>query len=305
MKRTHVVLTVLTAVVLCGAEGRATAQQPAASSKVTVALIGEDKVPMTRPYMRSTMAAAFEDALVATKRFRVISHSVMDDAMKAQARAASGIIDPATAIELGKVVQARYVVWVKQLGMSYALGGFLNRPTLNMSVQAQVINIQTTDIAESLSYTRQVAIGMAPPNGQPLPEDKLGKSYGDMTREIATEFVTTAAVSLMPLETLVLSADGPQVLLDAGSDVGVGMGAEFEVTVEGTPVPRPGRAPYIPKNKVARLKVSRVESEAAYAQTLETYAPNGVKDPVPDPTRLKVGAVARLVPTVTVAPKKK
>lgn len=305
MNRIHVVVTVLTAVVLCGGEGRAAAQQPAASSKVTVALIGEDKVPNTRPYMRSTMAAAFEDALVATKRFRVVSHAVMDDAMKAQAKAASGIIDPATAIELGKVVQARYVVWVKQLSMSYALGGFLNRPTLDMSVQAQVINIQTTDIAESLSYTRHLAIGIAPPNGQPLPEDKLGKSYGDMSREIATEFVTTAAVSLMPLETLVLSADASQVLLDAGSDVGVGMGAEFEVMVEGTPVPRPGRAPYIPKNKVARLKVSRVESEAAYAQTLETYAPSGAKDPVPDPTRLKVGALARLIPTVVPPPKKK
>jgi hypothetical protein len=177
-----------------------------------------------------------------------------------------------------------------------------------MSVQAQVINIQTTDIAESTSYTRHVMVSNMPVNvqkGEVLPEDKLGKSYGDTTREIATEFVTTAAVSLMPLETLVLSADASQVLLDAGSDVGVGMGAEFEVMVEGTPVPRPGRAPYIPKNKVARLKVSRVESEAAYAQTLETYAPSGAKDPVPDPTRLKVGAVARLIATTVAADRKK
>ena len=105
--------------------------------------------------------------------------------MKAQAKAASGIIDPTTAIELGKVVQARYVIWVKQLSMNYASGGFLSRPTLDMSIQAQVINIQTTDIAESLSYTRHVTGTNLPVNikkGEVLPEDELRKVVAQSSR---------------------------------------------------------------------------------------------------------------------------
>lgn len=308
MKQLHVAAIVFSAVMVCAAADPASAQAPA-GSKVTVALIGEDQVRNTRPYMRSTIAAVFEDALVATKRFRVVSQAVMGEAMKAQARAASGVIDPNTAVELGKIVQAKYVVVVKQLSMNYSPSGFFSRPTLDMSIQAQVINIQTTDLAESLTYSRKLTLSNVPVDtkkGETPPEDKLTRGYPDAVREIATEFITTAAVSLMPLETLVLSADAAQVILDAGSDTGVGVGAEFEVNVDDMVLKRPGRSDYVTKKKVARLKVSRLESEVSYAQIVETFGAGGARDTVPDPTRLKAGAMARLIPTVAaVDPKKK
>ena len=144
----------------------------------------------------------------------------MGAAVKANATAASGIIDPATAIELGKIVQARYVVKVMQLNMTILPSGFLKRPTLDLGIQAQVINIQTTDIAESISYRRSITLSnipWAPEKGEPVPEDKLSRAYAETVKEMAAEFVTTAAVMLMPLETLVLSAIPPSRRSTPGS----------------------------------------------------------------------------------------
>src|SRR5688572_23399392 len=62
--------------------------------KVTIALIGEDRVADNpNKWQRSQMAAAFEDELVGSKRFRVVSQSIVEEAMKAQKIAIDASVD--------------------------------------------------------------------------------------------------------------------------------------------------------------------------------------------------------------------
>ena len=277
-----------------------------ASTRMRIALIGEDRVQATsRPYMRSTMFAAFEDALVATKRFDVISQSVLDDTMKQLKLATSGMVDPNSALQIGKLLQAKYVVLVRQLRMNYVPDGFWKRPTIDLGLQAQVINIETNQIQESVSYDEKKVVSTFPVDPKlPMPEDKLSSGYPELVREIAQRFITNTAATLMPLELLVLQAQGSEAVLDGGADVGVGVGSEFEVQLPGARIERPGRDPLIRMDVVARLRASLVDGDATYATIIATYGPGQAKDATVNASRLermeggkKVMPTAKLVAT--------
>ena len=191
-----------------------------------------------------------------------------------------------------------------------SIGPVIKRSVLDLAIQAQVINIQTTDIAESQSYPRSIPLegwGSAFSRGkdEPLPEDKLGPKYAEVMKEVATLFVTSAAVSLMPLETVLAAVTPTNIILEAGSSIGVAVGGEFDVMREGeTLTLSDGRT--IPQfTKAGRVRVSRVESEISYAQVIETFNDAEVRDPAPNLQRLKKGMNARFAPIVAAAPIKR
>jgi hypothetical protein len=282
------------------------------NSKITIAIIGDDRVAESKPWMRSTMIASFEDAMVATKRFRVVSQSLITQAIEAGRLAGSGPMDPAQAIQIGKIVQAKYVVIVRQLraqAQKRGMGGF-GAATFDLALQAQVINIQTTDLHESLTYERKVAMesgvnGFFSGKDEPLPEDKLGPKYSAAIKDVATEFITTAAVQVMPLETLVAAVSPTQVIIEAGSDIGVGVGSEFEVWRDDGEIVLSSGKKIVQSAKAGRIRVTRVDTEISYAQMVETYGDTSAKDPVVNPTRVQKGMVARFAPVVAPTPAKK
>jgi hypothetical protein len=294
---------------LAGTTSSAFAQAAAVNgSKVTIALLAQDQVVNTRyPWQRSAMAAAFENKLVESKRFRVVSQSITEAAMKQQNIAASGAVDPAQAIQIGKIVQAKYVIVLKQIRSNITTSRLSRRTNLDLEIQAQVINIETTDIAESRSYPKEMALtgvagGILAKENEPPDESKLGPKYSEAVKEIAADFISNAAVTLMPFETVVLEAKGTQAILDGGNDVGLSVGAEFEVFKERT-IKVATRTRTV-RSKVARLRVTRLDTDLAYTTIVETYDDAEMKDATPNASRLETGALARYVPAAA-APAKK
>jgi hypothetical protein len=148
MRSSRLVTTVLsTMMVVSGLAPAAYGQQPK-DPRITIALFGENRVPNAQPWMRSTLAATFEDKLVQTKRFRVVS--MLNKAMSTT-NAQDGtdaVIDPSEAIRYGKQVQARYALILKQTraqASEVRVMGLARRPVLEIAVQAQVLNTETKD----------------------------------------------------------------------------------------------------------------------------------------------------------------
>jgi hypothetical protein len=284
------------AVLLCGRVADTYAQSPSAVGKATIALLAQDQVPNNQyPWQTSAMAAAFENELVASKRFRVVSQSIMDAALKQQGIAASSVVDPAQAIQIGKIVQAKYVVVLKQIRSNVLRTTckiIRKCATLDLEIQAQVINIETTEVAESKAYTMTAALDgwLSDPNA-PIDDSKLGPTYSKVTRDIAKDFVSNAAPGL---DTTVIEVGATQVILDGGNNVGLAVGAEFELFREKETTV--GGRPRILRFKVARVRVARVDTDLSYTTILKTFDDSEMEDAVVNPGRIKVGALARYAP---------
>jgi hypothetical protein len=130
-----------------------------------------------------------------------------------------------------------------------------------------------------------------------LTQADFGPLYTETIEGFADKFITTAAAGLMPIQTLVADVAGSQIILEAGSEVGLAPGAEFEVMRMGDVLTLSDGTKIAQTYRAARLRISRVESRISYAQVLETYGDGETKDAAADLTRIKKGMEARFVPT--------
>jgi hypothetical protein len=222
-------------------------------------------------------------------------------------------VDPTQAIQIGKRVQAKYVVIVRQIRMQARSAGFFPKKTvLDMELQAQVINIETTDIAESKSYARETDLSkmdsqaVDPRTGAPqLDQSRLGVKYSETVKSVAKDFITNTATTLMPLETVVVDVSPTEVILAAGGEVGLAPGAEFEVMKVTGVLNLPDGKKVEKTARVARLRVIRVESLISYAQFVETFGENAAKDTAVTPSRISNDMVARFIPVAAPVTAKK
>jgi hypothetical protein len=136
-----------------------------------------------------------------------------------------------------------------------------------------------------------------------LGEGDFGKPYSEAVGKFADQFITLTAANLMPLETLIMAV-APRVILEAGSELGLAVGAEFEVLREGPKLKRSDGTVVSPTMRVARLRIVRVDNGMSYADIVETYNDIEARDPAPDRSRVTEGMVARFVP-VAAPPAKK
>ncbi len=278
--------------------------------RATIALFGEDQVRNSQPWMRSTLAAVFENKLVQTRRFRVVSMVNRRNADAATTDAARDVFDPSEVIRLGKQVQARYALVLKQIRAERKTVGIgpLKRDELSIMIQAQVQDLQTNLLSESINYDRTIKTGLKPANNAgtvALAEADFGTPYTQALEEFADQFITTAATSLMPLETVVAAITPTQVILEAGSELGLAAGSEFEVWKEGDVITLSSGRQVAQTSKVARVRIDRVDAEISYAQLTETFDERQTRDATPNPARVSKGMIARFAPTVAVPAGKK
>jgi hypothetical protein len=288
----------------------ATPKAPA-DPRVTIALFGENQVQGSLPWMRTALAATFENKLVQARRFRVVSMANKGFAEGQAADSANALLDPTEVIRLGKQVQARYALVLRQIRAqrNKSILKFVSKDTLDISIQAQVVDLQTNILSESISYEAKLSTGFkaaaGAPEGVVLPQADFGPVYGEAIAGFADEFITKTAAILMPLEALVVDVAPTEVMLAAGSELGLASGAEFEVMREGKSIPMPDGSVIKRTSKAGRLRLTRVESRVSYAEILETYSESQAKDPAPDANRLQAMMLARYVPAVAAAPAQK
>jgi hypothetical protein len=309
------VMTLAVAMLPALAAGQATeavSKKAAAArgERLTIALISEDQT-RSQEWTKPFMVAAFEDQLLRAGRFRVLSRSELAAVVKEQTLSASGFVDPALAVKIGKAASANYVIVVKQIG--YVLEKRpLRKSLLTLNMQAQVIDTQSAELIHSTTYSDkfevgssglgQAAVGLVRPNNAPpsVAEPVLTEPYRQSVERFATSF-TSEVASIVPLDAIIAAVLGTRIAITGGAELGIREGAEFELLEEGEEIKVGDTVLGSATKLIGRVKVTKVEPKLAWVTLMKTYNEAEREDPSPVLAKVLKGQLARMVRVTTPA----
>jgi len=178
-------------------------------------------------------------AFVQQGRFDVVERQALQKVIEEQRLGVSGLIDADTAVQLGKVTGAAYIVTGAMI--SYPQG-------MNLVVKILETESATIKVADSLT----------------------AGSYAAISRKIPS-FVARL-MQQFPVEGLIIHKKGKKFILDAGRKAGVSKGMQFEVFREGQPIKHPvtGDILGMEKTRIGQIKIIEVQERLAFAKVVRT-----------------------------------
>lgn len=274
--------------------------------KLRMALIPVD-ASKNSSFTKPMISAAFEDAMLKAGRFITLSRDELAAIQSEQKFAASGAVDPASAVKLGKALSANYAVVVRQLAfdsqegkdaMASILGVGRKVTTFNVSLQAQAIDVETSEIVLSKSFSKKFETSAVildsrnPPKGT----ESYVEPYKAALQEFAEAFTTEFGASI-PLEAVVvLVRDVNNIAINAGGDAGLRVGARFELIEEGQPIKDPSGAILgYDTRTIGTAELVRVEPKLSWLRLVQTMSSAGTPDAAPDVAKVKQYLVAKMV----------
>jgi TolB-like protein len=209
-------------------------------SRLSVAVMRLDAKGEAEEY-QDLLSEKLVTQLVNLRRFRVIERSALDKILQEQALGVSGVVDEATAVQIGKVAGADAIVF-----------GSINVADRYGKVSARVISVETSEtvVAEEADTDR--------PNIKNM--------------EKITEQVAVGIYNAMPLvEGNVIGVEADEIYIDIGGNVGLKKGTKCIAFQSGDPIVHPVTGEVIgQKNKkLAELVVSQVQDRMAIARFVE------------------------------------
>jgi TolB-like protein len=231
-------------------------------------------------WSRTMTAAALEDVLSQNKRFDLITATQREKILREQGFNNSDLVDPKQAVEVGKLLSARYIVIGNVIDVS------LNRiiaDTVNVRVQIQIVEAGTGLVKLSKSFNETVT--------------KFGKSetihkreaFQSVMKKISPVFVRELEHTI-PIEGLIAKIYKMRVYLNVGSEQGVQKGQVFDIYTEDEPIKDvSGETLSYVKVIRGRLRMVEVESNVSWGVVTETFTDEGMRDPKPSLERIKVG----------------
>lgn len=261
-------------------------------SKKRVAVIVQDEV---RSWTKALTLAAMEEAIKNNGRFTLLTRSQLDSVLGELKIANSDLVDPKEAAKIGKALSAQYVVLVKCLRAENrtsevgALGIKLKKTKMDCLFQLMLINTETTEIlvSETVSKNKSTKSGFTGPYGISTSADPDSlKTYTEIMEGASVEFADK--ISLMtPLEGLVLQVKATEVIINGGVELGMAVGQEFEVVIEGDAIAdETGNVVGYDRIKIALLQIVQVEPKLARCLVLQTFDTAGVPDLTPQANRV-------------------
>jgi hypothetical protein len=180
-------------------------------------------------WSRLMTAAALEDVLSQNKRFDLITASQREKILREQGFNNSDLVDPKQAVEVGKLLSARYIVIGNVIDVS------INRiiaDTVNVRVQLQIVEAETGLVKLSKSFNETVT--------------KFGKSeaihkreaFQSVMKKISPLFVRELERTI-PIQGLVAKLYKMRLYLNVGSEQGIQAGQIFDIYTEDEPIKMP------------------------------------------------------------------
>ena len=184
------------------------------------------------------VAEWFTTSLVETGRFEVIERRLMQQIVQEQKMGASGLLDPASASRLGKL-----------LGVKTVVTGTVQSYERTYELNVRLINVETGAIITA----DHVRAGST---------TSLNDLVARMSARIIRHF---------PLDGYVVKRTGDTALIDLGQQAGVKAGLTFSVYLEGAPVrhPKTGEVLSIERIPKGGLRIVEVREKTALAQIVE------------------------------------
>lgn len=184
------------------------------------------------------VAEWFTTSLVEAGRFEVIERRLMQQILQEQKMGSSGLLDPASASRLGKL-----------LGVKTVVTGTVQNYERTYELNVRLINVETGAIITA----DRVRAGST-------------TSLNDLVAKISARIIRH-----FPLDGYVVKRDTDRVMIDLGRQAGVRPGMQFSVYVEGEPVrhPKTGEVLSIERVPKGLLKIDSVWDKTALASVLK------------------------------------
>lgn len=210
--------------------------------------------------------------LVKNKNYEVVERTRMQNILAEQGIGLSGAMDSSTAVKVGKLLGADYVVFGSVDDASIKSSGFMfvNQQSAIVKLSMRIIDNATGAILFSEKSSGKVSkLGGVLPVAVPVVGSvNYSESIDGSVAEAADEAVVKLADKINDLHPLIgsiIKVQGKTVYLDIGSDQGVREGDTYVIFREGKPIihPKTGKVLGVEKETLGKIKITRVEAEMA------------------------------------------
>jgi TolB-like protein len=183
--------------------------------------------------------------LVETGRFDVIERRLLEKVLQEQKLGMTGLIDPESAAQLGKV-----------LGVKTIVSGTILKLGRNQEINARLINVDTGSIVTA---------------------EKVQASSSAKLNELV-EQITDKIVQAFPLEGYIVQRTGNKVTLDLGKRLGVKSGMRFIAFKEGKVIkhPKTGEVLDVETIETGEIEITDVREKTSIGVILQEAPPKAV-----------------------------
>ncbi len=230
--------------------------------------------------------------LARTDRFTLIERAKLDKLMAEQKLGLTGIVDPATAAQMGKVLGAAAIVTgaVSQFGVKAEGSDYLvtesKRQIATAAVDVRIVDVETAQIlyaetgkGEARTSSRTV-FGMGSSKGydESLEGDALRAAIQSLSGNLVGRLQT------LVWSCRVAQVDGRTLYLDAGQRTGLELGTVLRVIRLGEEI----------KSPATGVVIGRKETEVGRAKVTEYFSDDGAKAEVVDGAIPSTGDLCRI-----------
>ncbi|HEY0803197.1 MAG TPA: CsgG/HfaB family protein [Steroidobacteraceae bacterium] len=223
--------------------------------------------------------------LVKTNRFIVLERAAVDKVVNEQNLGAGGRVNPETAPQLARLIGAQAIITGDVTDFNYSqssvagalpsipFGGKLTRVSANVAVDLRIIDANTGQVlmaqrakgsasnaGVALQYNLQDFSSAASAN------TPLGKAAREAVQGVVTAIV--AGMAKTRWSARVIDVRGPAVYINAGVDVGIAPGVEFDVYRQDAALidPESGVSLGAPESKIGSLSVDSPQDKFSIAK---------------------------------------
>ncbi len=176
--------------------------------------------------------------------YTLVERRLLDQVLAEVKLGASELADQDTQIRLGRLFAARLMV-----------SGVLNADTAGLGASVRAIDTETTQLALVRS------------------ERKPGSTDPAVLARTLADQVAATIADKYPLKGRIAAVEGEQVILNLGKKHGVAAGQSFNVLSRGEPIELNGRVLGYRDTRIARVTVTEVQDQLAFARIAERQAP--------------------------------
>ncbi len=198
-----------------------------------------------RDGMSMVLTSRLGEQLNRSGRVQVVERVIMDRLLEELNLGSSELADPATALQLGRILAAKLV----------ATGTLLHLPDQSL-LSLRLIDTETTAIPQVLTQ-------------------KLTSGALDIEQELerVNREILQTVMEKYPLQGFIVQVNGNQAVINIGEQQGVVMGTSFEVIEQGEAIVYKGRKLQGLAKTVARLEVVEVQPDMSVVSILDSERP--------------------------------
>jgi hypothetical protein len=239
------------------------------------------------PELGEALRALLTDALAESPNISIVERERLDTAVNESKMALTGMVDPDTAVKMGALVGARYVILgtvtkaaIEKSGFAFLLNA--RSEVAKVELSARVVDVEsgvTIGTAKGSGSTNRTAAQIITNTGKTIGTGTKA-SAPDLIREAAQKAIKELAQGILksfPTEGYILKYDGKRVMIDLAKGMAE-PGMVFNVERQGEEIIHPvtGKSLGHVKINVAKIKVTETGDQFSYADVLEKQS-----DPVP------------------------